>query len=416
MTKEQLKIEISEIVTTLKNDKKARLARCIEENWDKTAISYSKELNSWKPSRPMEKELFLAFNKELTRLDVEKIQREKILASMEKRRVLQTAPHIAVTEGPRMLCVNYLGSLGVSPEDFYIVGMFSGIPFSNRSRPGRINSKADSVNLFGSNMQDGLVYRSTITEKLIEGIKVLDKKITELLPKATIGDSYTRWALQGCTQMERKILKKENLIYLDINEIITQYMIEVLKNKAHIFYKIFFDLTTRKEFIQAFPNEIMFYSPAMDGKYEQMENVVFKDEILESKSKKISLNNEEDLIDELKNHRLCPGLITGFLALAFLNEFKCLGSFAQVEYLPVYQEKLSTLLCMKDINIKNIPTSNLTTGSFNENIYPIDIILGEEFAPSGNALFGELLIPAKEVLLKSYFTGDQRNHDKKYAK
>ena len=409
-----LKNEIASIVATLKKEGKIHLAKCIEKNWKKTAIVYSKELNSWKPAKPMEEEMIAAFEKELKRIEAE--EPIKIIDSLKKNRILQTAPHLGATEGPRMLCVNYLGSLGVPPEDFYMVGMFSGIPFSNRSRPGRINKKEASVNLFGSSMQDGLVYRSVITEKLIEGIEGLDNKIKELLPKAKIGDSYTSWALKACSNIERKILKKENLIYLDINEVVAEYLIRVLQNKDHIFYKIFFDPSTQKEFTEAFPNEIIFYSPIVEGKYEKMENVVFKNGMLESKNKKIPLNNEENLINELKHHRLCPALITGFLSLAFINQFKCLGSFAQVEYLPVYQQKLSKLKFMEKIDIKNIPTSNLTTGTFDENVYPVDIILGEKFPPNRDPLFGELLIPIKEVLLKSYFTGDQRNYAKKSEK
>ncbi|MEX2029109.1 MAG: hypothetical protein WD963_01360 [Candidatus Paceibacterota bacterium] len=414
------------ITKILKNAHKYRLAECIEKNWHKTAIQYSKELNFWRPKKPIEKELLDAFDKELERLDIRDLFKSEILNSIKKRRILQTAPHLGATESSRMLCANWLGSLAVSEKfarieghsggDFYIVGMFSGVPFSNRSRPGRINRKTGSVNLFPSNVQDALVYRSIIPSRLIKEIEELPVSITRFLPSPVIGQSYTKWALQTCEHIERKILKKNNLVYLDINEVVAEYLTQVLKKPTHIFYKIFFNPKIRKKFVKAFPGEIMFYTPVMNDKYEQMENMKFFGDSLKSKNKEISLKDNKELIKELKNGRLCPALITSFLALAFLNQFKCFGSFAQVEYLPVYQEKLAKLDFMKEFKIEKIPTSNLTIGLFPEkrNIYPVDMIINNEtFKQEEKILFGELLLHMKSVLLESYFTGDQRNEAKK---
>ena len=115
--------------------------------------------------------------------------------------------------------------------------------------------------------------------------------------------------------------------------------------------------------------------------------------------KEISFSSPPALIKELKDNRLCPGLLLGFLVLAFLNEFKCLGSFRQVEYLPDYQKKLAHLKFLKDFEIEKIPTTNLTTGEFPDNPYPVDIILGQEWIPDPNMLFGELIINMKDKLL-----------------
>ena len=408
----ELQNNIKSIVLALKNKGKMRLAGEINKNWQKTSLSYSKELNSWKPVRPIEKELLSAFSKELERLEIKDSKKMDILNSIKKRRVLQTGPHLGVSESPRMLCINWLGSLGVNIKDFYIVGMFSGIPFSNKSRPGRINKKKDSVNLFPASMQDAMVYRSAVPEKLIEFFNKLPEKIKKLLPNPKLGSSYTKWALLGCQNIESKILNKKNLIFIDINEVVTNYLLEVLKNKKHIFYKIFFDTKTQKEFIKAFPNEIMFYSSGRQGKYDTMESYILVEGKLINKNKEILLEDKKILTQELENGRLCPALITGFLTLAFLNQFKCFGSFAQVEYLPIYQKKLSGLGFMKEYNMGKIPTANLTTGVFPAQIdlYPVDIILGEKFLPDSNLKFGELLVPMKEILLGSYFVGSVRKY------
>ncbi|MFA5936885.1 MAG: hypothetical protein WC822_03335 [Candidatus Paceibacterota bacterium] len=408
----ELQSQIFEVIEILKALKKKHLAKCIEENWQKTVLSYSFELNIYKPAKKLEKEMLEAFKHELKRIGHKKEEIFKISASLEKRRTIQTGPHLGATEGPRMLCINWLGSLGVKENDYYVVGMFSGIPFSNHFRPGRINKKTDSINLFPSNMQDALVYRSVIPQKLIETIENLPEKIKELMPTAIVGESYTQWALNVCQNIERSVLEKQNLIYLDINEVVAEYLIQVLKNKNRIFYKIFFDTKIREEFIKAFPNEIIFYSPMIKGKYETIENFFFSENKLKSKEKEILLNNPKKLIQEIKENRLCPGLIIGFLALTFLNHFKCFGSFAQVEYLPTYQEKLSKLKFMKKFKIEKVPTANLTTGTFpeNPNSSPVDVILGEKLIKNPNMLLGEILIPMKEVLIGSYFTGDVKKN------
>lgn len=405
---------MSAISSALKSAGKLRLARSIEQNWHKTCLAYSKELNFWRPKRPMEPELHEAFLEELERLDFDPLSRKQIVDSIQRRRILQTAPHLVATEGPRMLCINWLGSLGVPPKEFYVVGMFSGIPFSNRFRPGRINRKNDSINLFPSSLQDGLVYRSIIPEKFRESMAGLSRKITKFFPFADPGHSYTKWALQSCQHIERQILKKDNLVYLDINEVVGRYLVKVLKNHSHIMHKILFNPVVRKEFMHRFPNEILFYAPVINGKYEKMENMRFKKTSLKSKNAEIPLD-PETIIRELEEGRLCPSLIVTFMVLAFINQFKCFGSFAQVEYLPVYQQKLAKLKAMKGFSIDSIATSNLTTGSFpgQKDFFPIDIITEEKkWKPDEKMLFGELIVPIQKTLMESYFIGDDRNsHD-----
>ncbi len=237
MTKAGLKTEIEDIVQILKAAGKNRLAKCIEENWDKTAIAYSKELNSYEPKRPMEKELISAFEKELERLETPSDLKIKILDSLERRRVLQTAPHLVATQGPRMFCINWLGSLGVEKEDFYVIGMFSGIPFSNSFRPGRINKK-ETINLIPSRMQNDPVFQSRIPEKLVETVKTLPEKLQKILPEAKVGESFTQWALQSCGNIERQILGKENMVYLDINKVVANYLEEIENNSSHPMNKL----------------------------------------------------------------------------------------------------------------------------------------------------------------------------------
>ena len=396
---------------------KLRLAHCIDQNWHKTCLSYSKELNFWRPKRAMEPALVRAFDKELTRLGFTDVSKKEILASLQRRRVLQTTPHLGNTQGPRFFCINWLGSLGTPDKDYYVVGMYSGVPFSNHTRPGRINRKVHGHNLFPSTLQDALVYRSSVPKKLVDTMAELPKNVSQYFPFALEGGSYTKWALESCQHIERQVLGKNNLVYLDINEVVSEYLVRVLCDYRHIMYKIFFDPKIRDEFMGAFPDEIMFYAPVEHGKYEEMENFFLHGNVLNSRSRKIPLDTPETLVKELSEGRLCPALLPGFMVLAFLNQFKCFGSFAQVEYLPLYQEKLAKLSFMKEFKIDTIPTSNLTTGVFvdGKTMYPLDVLVdGKKFRHDPEAQFGVLLMRMKDALLSSYFTGSSRNrHEKK---
>lgn len=406
---------MSEVILALKSADKHRLAHAIEQNWPKTCSAYSKELNFWRPKRAIEPELLEAFDEELARLGFEGLFKKEVLDSLKRHRVLQTTPHLGATEGPRFFCINWLGSLGTPKKEFYVVAMYSGIPFSNHTRPGRINQKGHSWNLFPSTLQDALVYRSLIPEKLVETMASLPKAVSKYFPHPVAGNSYTKWALEACQHIERQVIGKNNLIYLDINEVVARYLSKVLMNKKHVLHKIFFDPAIRHEFLGAFSDEIMFYAPVMHGKYEEMENFFLQSEFLKSRSRAIPLV-PEILVRELRENRLCPALLPGFLVLAFLNQFKCFGSFAQVEYLPVFQEKLGRLSFMKEFKIESIPTSNLTTGVFVDGLtmFPLDVLLGKrKWKPDPETLFGTLLMRMKETLLGSYFTGSSRNRHEK---
>ncbi|MCF7834108.1 MAG: hypothetical protein K9L98_01995 [Candidatus Pacebacteria bacterium] len=399
-----LESEILDLVQNIKKQGKHHLAECIQKNWDKKAIDYSKDLNDWHTDIPIEKELKEAFEKELVRTG-KSVLKDATLKSLVQRRVLQTAPHLGVTYSPRMSCVEWLGSLAVPENEYYISAVFSGVPFSNSSRPGRINRKENSVNLFHSNLQDAIVYRSTIPEKLLDMIKTLPENLKNVLEKAELGASYTKWAMNSCENIERKIFKKENIVLLDINEITAEYLKNILNKEDHPIHKILFDKNTRDQFTSIFPEEIMFYVKTTKGKYEVMENAYLKEDSLVSKNFSLSLDSEkkEDLIQAITDGKLCPALILVFITVAFINGFKCFGSFIQVEYLSEYKEKLAQLEIFKKYDILNIPTANLTTGIIPEmNEYPADLISFEkDFSPNSEILFGEVIMGIKDILIKN---------------
>lgn len=403
MTTEELKTKTDIIISALKKEGKKYLAEAIGKNWQKTLIEYSKEINAYHTDKPLENILKEALKKEFIRLGYLKKEIEEIIGYLEKHRILQTSPHISPTSKPRFFFINWLSSLSLSKKEIFPVAMFSGIPFSNKTRPGRLSLKGDDINLILSGMQDELVYRNKIPEKMIETIKNLPEKIREKLPKAKINDSYTVWALTAIRKIEGEFFRGKP-VFFDFNEVVSNYLLLALKKKEHPISKIFFSATERKMTINNFKDMVFFYAPVKKGKYEETENFFLKDGYLESASRKIKLN-KETLSRELRG-RLCPGLIVGFLIIAFLNHFQCFGSFAQVEYLPLYREKFAKFPFLEKYSVDQAPAGALTTGGFpfDHNLHALDIILGEKFTPNENALFGEALLAICDVLLHQNYS------------
>ena len=137
-----------------------------------------------------------------------------------------------------------------------------------------------------------------------------------------------------------------------------------------------------------------------------MEGFYLKNGYLESPARKIKLN-PNILAKEIENNRLCPGLPLGFLAFTFLNRFKCFGSFAQTEYLPMYKKDFMKIECLKKYNVETAPTENLTTtGGFplNPLLHPLDLYLDQKLKTSKNMLFGEAIVAIKDVLLHQNYS------------
>ncbi len=406
--RDSLQKEVLGLTEKLKSDGKINLARQIEENWDKTCLEYSKELNTYSPDRPMEPELKDAFDEELARLDFDTTSREKILSSLEKRRILQTGPHIlSPVNVPRHFFFTWLGALALKKEEYYPVAMFSGVPFSNKTRPGRICFHDTEINLVPAVMQDELVYRSVIPEKMIDTLKTAPPKVKKLLPDAKIGESYTKWAVQSSLMINEKYLRGKP-VFFDFNEVVTNYLLSAVKDASHPVYKILFAEKDNKKTVEFFGKEVFFYGSAKKGKYGRMEAFYLKNKCLKSSEREIKLE-PEILEEEMRNNRLCPGLPLGFLALTFLNRFKCFGSFAQTEYLPVYKKNFSEIPCLHGRAILEAPTENLTTtGAFpkNSSLRPLDLRADSNLEANEHTLFGETILAIRDTILKQNYSAN----------
>ena len=64
---------------------------------------------------------------------------KQLLQELEQKRLLQTTMHLTPTEGPTFLAAHQLATLKQPKISNYLVGAYSGVPFSNSAWSGAIN-------------------------------------------------------------------------------------------------------------------------------------------------------------------------------------------------------------------------------------------------------------------------------------
>lgn len=391
---------MEELLEKLAEKGKNTLKRVMGENQDLNVLEYSKKINDYKCPGDFETELREAFTEELISNGKTLDEAGEILENLEKRKILQTAPHTKICQTPRILCIDFISTTGMAEKDYYIVGSFSGVPFSNATRPGRITAEGRDYNFVPATHQDALVYGTQILEKTLEEYTALPARLKKFILDPKNFSSFAAWANKNSESLHQKLLHKKKLIYLDINSVIRRYLLKVIEKPNHIISKILFDKETREKFIEVFGPEIhLFYSPYTKEKYSKQESLYFDGYDLSGAYSQINLGASE-LREALINYKICPATILTFTALAFINKIKCFGSLYQTEYLPEFKEKWLELGLIE--SVADVPADNLTTGKFPDhpNFTPLDFALANLPLPSPeNIKMKDLWLTMKEDLL-----------------
>lgn len=427
-----MKDSLSELLQKLKTDGKEVLANTISNFGNLSIKEYSEKLWTYSSNISFEPALKEAFRKEFDRVGIEKFEQEKILISLEKYRTVQTAPHTGFHDSARLLTSHSIALASIPEDAYYVCATFSGIPYGNDSYPGALTftkkydfrdiienaelikeaEKKQSdrerdllddgynrLSLYPARDRDMLVYKSTTNEVYKKYFPTFKSPIKDILKN---DESITKNMLYTNQKIFSQIFPNKKIICVDKNEIVSNYLQIVLRDKEHFMYKIFFDKDMHEKIIKIFStDEHFFYHSREDGTSERGEHAYIENFVLKSKS----LNEEitpDTLIDKLKNGKLCPGIFVGFTIFAFLNGFQCFGSFKQVGYLTLYKNMwLENNLLPFDI--KNVVTNSLTTGGIPDEKFrkltPIDILLGSEWKVDNKEKFGEYLLAIKDVLL-----------------
>ena len=407
--------QMDSIIASLRRMNRTQLSRVIEK-WSNRSLEEYGQLWWQEPIRPppLEPELIQAFEETWQQMGWTDVLVKQMLEELEQKRVLQTAMHLTPTEGPTFLASHQLATLRQPQTSSYLVGAYSGVPFSNAAWSGAINygtktsleqilhpsnslfQQAQSavidrvrdgdhprLSLIPGKWRDGLVDRSVIPDRLNELLpdllpKVLESSLRSIVPNNT----YDNWALSFSEQLTRTVLNNNQIYFFNLNEAIRKYLISVLKDDSHWLTQLFLDPWKIKSLEKELVNNWFITEVDKQGK-KKVEQIHLQNGCFGSST--ISIPAEpESIISALNEKRFCPGLILCFWILTFYNGIRCLGGFEQIEYLAELDSKLNRLKSFDLINCKLDQISFLTTGRCIDQdyeIYPIDVFFGNSKLP-----------------------------------
>ena len=322
--------------------------------------------------------------------------------------IIQTTHHLTLTNGPTFNTIDILALCAIPQDKNYLVGACSCIPFSNIAWSGALNYgdipstsiiKKDSplffhtqksikdrlqdgtqekrISLISSQYRDSLVYQKKIDEKISDAVDCLEIDLLQVIPHPSKFTYYTDWALKACSNLQKKILQRNNIVYFDINKVTADYLIAILSNEEHIITHI---LTTQKQhtyFAERIPNEPLFFA-SNQKKIQKIQPITFLTLQTWYKEK---LELAEKITELLKNRELCPSNFLVFLTFIFLNNIRCLGSYLQIEYLENYRQLLMKSPLFFYFHLYDERENTFSYARIKKNgtwLWPLDIFVSKE--------------------------------------
>ena len=407
--------QMDSIIASLRLMNRPQLSKVIEK-WGNESLEGYSQLWWQGPKRPppLEPELIQAFKETWQQMGWADVLVKQLLEELEQKRLLQTAMHLTPTEGPTFLASHQLATLRQPQTSSYLVGAYSGVPFSNAAWSGAINYGTKTsleqilhpsnplfrqaqaavvdrirdgdhprLSLIPSKWRDGLVDRSAIPDRLNELFSdllpgVRESPLRSIAPK----NYYDNWALSFSEKLTRSVLNNDRIYFFNLNEVIRKYLINVLKDNSHWITQLFLDPWKIKSLEKELANNWFVTEVEKQGK-KKVEQIHLQNRCFESKT--ISISAEpESIISALNENRFCPGITLCFWILAFCNGIRCLGGFEQIEYLAELDSKLNKLEFQNLINYSSDQISLLTTGKCVDQdyeVYPMDVLLGNSKLP-----------------------------------
>jgi hypothetical protein len=239
--------QMASIVASLERMNRPQLSKVLER-WGNESLEEYVQLWWQGPKRPppLEPELIQAFKETWQQMGWTDVIVKQLLQELEQKRVLQTTMHLTPTEGPTFLASHQLATLKQPKASNYLVGAYSGVPFSNAAWSGAINygtkttldqilcplnplfRQAQSavvdrirdgdhprLSLIPGKWRDGLVDRSVIPDRLNEIFPDLLPGVRESsLRSITPKNFYDNWALSFCEQLTRTVLNNNQIFFL----------------------------------------------------------------------------------------------------------------------------------------------------------------------------------------------------------
>ena len=352
-------------------------------------------------------DLFLdCFKQELINSGYQK-DSNQILQQFKNNPVLQTAHHLTATNGPTFTAIDLVSLMGLE-EKYYLVGVFSGVPFSNPAWSGSLSygdialekmiqktspyysklikenkdRKRDLVSenkirLVFSDFRDDLVFGSSFEKYRLDFWDAMQEKILQYFPKPKIACSgysaFSNWHLKCCSNLQAELFGREKIIYFDLCRLIKNYITKAINQKKPLLEKLFCSFKT----IEKNLNPIWFYSRKEKKKSWKIHPLFTQDLPFFNKKNEVCFSSMQFFLQE-KDY--CPATFITFFILVFCCGIRCLGSFYQVEYLHHYEKCLKNIFEKREIFSYDWSKS-FTSGRLKEQgrlVYPLDYILEQK--------------------------------------
>ncbi|HHO49513.1 MAG TPA: hypothetical protein ENK18_01270 [Deltaproteobacteria bacterium] len=312
---------------------------------------------------------------------------EALLDSIEANGVVLTPHHVCPTPGPTFGAIDVLSALG-HPGPILVLA-WSGVPISNSAvsgalcyavaQPGDLLQEGSAalarhrrsirdrsrdgvtegrLNLVPSRLRDRLLYRCPMPDSVDEVLGSASAQLAALVPRPLAGESYPAWSIRTATAIQRRMLGRDDLWYIDLNEVATRYLLEVLAEPDHPISRL---VRADPEGPLAAVSDLSWFYTRRPGKREKVTTL---------------RRCPEALADGLASGAVCPGLVPVFGALRLLSRVHLLGGFRQVCYLEAIADAwLAAGLVGTDQGVPGrLMTGRLTTGG--QPVYPLDVALG----------------------------------------
>ncbi len=400
------------------------------EHADDSLDAYAASLWNPPPKSPaLTDGLKRALRKELERQGVTEPDVQRHVDSLERTRLMQTATHLTVSEGPSFLAMHRLALQGRPAGETYWVGAWSGVPFANVAWSGCMNwsdrflleevitAKAPAFRdlkqaeqdrardsdekrfaVVPGGWRDARVFGSRIPERMLYLLPHLTAPLQDLLPPAKSGASLTTWMCQFAQAQLQVILEAPDVVFIDLNRVVLDvFRDEVLPNPAHPLHQLLLNPEFQEVAFQQFDaDQALFFGEILKKNKRRFDPLSLQGGYLNGRGTSIHLLPH--LLEEaVARDELCPGLLICFSLLAFENGLTCLGSFEQLEYLHRFQQTWKALgpsgFPALDLARRDGFNWGRTRDAEGKDVYPLDVLLGVELPPLEDAPLSDWLNP-----------------------
>ena len=207
------------------------------------------------------------------------------------------------------------------------------------------------IALVPPDLRDALVHGCPLPARVGEVVAAATPSLRAVLPDPRPGEDYPQWVLRVCEGIERSLVGRTDLWYVDLNRVAARYLGEVLADPDH-------PVSRLMETPIDLGNLSWFYA-RRPGKRESVETLVRPPGAPDAVRERVLAGT------------LCPGLVPVFGALRMLSRIRLLGGFRQVDYL----EQIAGAWCAAglvdaDRGVRGRPV----TGRLG--VHPLDVVTG----------------------------------------